>query len=71
VLWLSALKNTNNTARISNLIFASPFISLILLSTIIGEEIHPTTLFGLVLIIAGLVVQQVKRKHKKLAAEKA
>ena len=71
VLWLSALKNTNNTARISNMIFASPFISLILLSTIIGEEIHPTTLFGLVLIIAGLVVQQVKRKHKKLAAEKA
>ncbi|MBJ6907514.1 DMT family transporter, partial [Vibrio cholerae] len=31
VLWLSALKNTQNTARISNLIFASPFISLFLL----------------------------------------
>ena len=60
VLWLSALKLTNNTARISNLIFASPFISLMLLSTIIGEEIHPSTLFGLVLIIAGLVIQQIK-----------
>ncbi|MFV0450436.1 MAG: DMT family transporter [Vibrio sp.] len=60
VLWLSALKNTHNTARISNLIFASPFISLILLATIIGEEIHPSTLIGLVLIIIGLVVQQLK-----------
>ena len=60
VLWLSALKLTNNTARISNLIFASPFISLMLLSTIIGEEIHPSTLFGLALIIAGLVIQQIK-----------
>ncbi|MDS1841455.1 DMT family transporter [Vibrio vulnificus] len=67
VLWLSALKLTNNTARISNLIFASPFISLILLSSIIGEEIHPTTLIGLMLIIAGLVIQQIKWGKRKLA----
>ncbi|MDM7484166.1 MAG: DMT family transporter, partial [Vibrio metschnikovii] len=60
VLWLSALKSTQNTARISNLIFASPFISLILLATIIGERIHPTTIIGLVFIISGLVIQQMK-----------
>ncbi|MGF1752199.1 DMT family transporter [Vibrio makurazakiensis] len=71
VLWLSALKLTNSTARISNLIFASPFVSLMLLATIIGEEIHPTTLIGLMLIITGLVIQQVKfSKGKKLASEK-
>ncbi|EIO3968363.1 DMT family transporter [Vibrio vulnificus] len=68
VLWLSALKLTNNTARISNLIFASPFISLMLLSSIIGEEIHPTTLIGLMLIIAGLVIQQIKWSKRKLTA---
>ncbi|USD65222.1 DMT family transporter [Vibrio sp. SCSIO 43136] len=62
VLWLSALKLTNNTARISNLIFTSPFISLMLLATIIGEEIHPSTLVGLGLIVAGLLVQQLKSK---------
>ncbi|WP_428773985.1 DMT family transporter [Vibrio sp.] len=67
VLWLSALKSTQNTARISNLIFASPFISLILLSTIIGEQIHPATLIGLVLIIAGLIIQQLKLGKQKLA----
>jgi drug/metabolite transporter (DMT)-like permease len=59
-LWLSALKLTQNTSRVSNLIFISPFISLLLLNKIIGEEIHPTTLIGLVLIILGLVIQQFK-----------
>ncbi len=44
VLWLNALRLTRNTARISNLIFISPFISLLLLATIIGEEIHSSTL---------------------------
>lgn len=67
VLWLSALKSTQNTARISNLIFASPFISLMLLATIIGEEIHPSTLIGLVLIISGLVIQQVSWGKKTKA----
>ncbi|WP_140192309.1 DMT family transporter, partial [Vibrio parahaemolyticus] len=68
VLWLSALKLTQNTARISNLIFASPFISLMLLATIIGEKIHPSTLIGLVLIISGLVIQQVTWGKKAKAA---
>ncbi len=45
VLWLSALKLTNNTARISNLIFASPFISLMLLSTIIGRKFTRDTIW--------------------------
>ncbi|WED23253.1 DMT family transporter [Vibrio sp. JC009] len=62
VLWLSALKATDNTARISNLIFISPFISLILLASVIGEEIPFSTLVGLVMIVSGLVVQQLKRK---------
>lgn len=62
VLWLNAMKLATNTAKISNLIFISPFISLILLSQIIGEQIHPTTLIGLTMIVAGLVVQQRKGK---------
>lgn len=63
VLWISALKSTENTARISNLIFISPFISLLLLAYIIGEEIHLSTLVGLVMIVIGLLVQQLKSKH--------
>ncbi|MGD8234093.1 DMT family transporter [Vibrio sp. TRT 1302] len=69
VLWLSALKLTQNTARISNLIFASPFISLMLLASIIGEQIHPSTLIGLVLIIVGLVIQQIRFGKKDLSKQ--
>ncbi len=71
VLWLSALKYTNSTARISNLIFISPFISLLLLNQIIGEEIHAATLIGLVLIIAGLVIQQWRPRQQKSALKPA
>jgi drug/metabolite transporter (DMT)-like permease len=39
-----------------------------LLATIIGEEIHPSTLIGLVLIISGLVIQQVKFGKKQKQA---
>ncbi len=63
VLWLSALKLTVNTARISNLIFLSPFISLLLLANIIGEQIYPSTVVGLLLILSGLLLQQLKKKN--------
>jgi drug/metabolite transporter (DMT)-like permease len=61
MLWLSALKATDNTARISNLIFISPFISLLLLAYIIGETIPPSTLIGLAMIVSGLIFQQVMK----------
>ena len=67
VLWLSALRLTQNTSRISNLIFASPFISLLLLANIIGEEIHPSTLIGLIMIVCGLLIQQFYGKKKQQA----
>lgn len=67
VLWINALKLTENTARISNLIFIAPFISLLLLATIIGEAIHPSTLIGLVMIICGLLIQQWKGKSRQAA----
>ena len=65
VLWLGALKLTQNTARISNLIFISPFLSLILLANIIGETIHPATVAGLIFIIVGLVIQQIKSSGRE------
>ncbi len=63
-LWLQALKYTVSTARISSLIFISPFISLILIHFIVGEEILPSTFYGLILIIIGLVLQQVVKRAK-------
>ena len=57
ILWLSALRLSEATAKVSTLIFLSPFISLIFISRILGEVIAVTTIMGLVLIVAGLLLQ--------------
>ena len=57
VLWLMALKLTDNTAKIANLIFIAPFASLFFIHFLVGEEIHASTLVGLVLVLGGLAIQ--------------
>lgn len=64
VLWLSAMKLTDSTAKISNLIFIAPFLSLIFISVFLGEEILPSTLYGLIFIVGGLVLQQLHFSRK-------
>lgn len=58
ILWLKAMKLAENTARIANLIFISPFLSLLLISVFLDELILNSTLIGLSFIIVGLVLQQ-------------
>ncbi len=53
VFWMAGLQRVTNTARIANLIFIAPFLSLIWVSWILNEPIVATTPFGLVLILAG------------------
>ena len=62
VLWLSALKHAENTARVGNLIFLSPFLSLLFIHILVGETILPSTFTGLIFIILGLLLQQRKTK---------
>mgnify|MGYP001042036404 CR=1 FL=1 len=62
VLWSYAMKKAENTSRVSNLIFISPFLSLVFIYFILGEIILPSTYVGLVLIVAGLWVQQRRSK---------
>jgi drug/metabolite transporter (DMT)-like permease len=57
VLWLKALNYSTTTARVSNLIYLSPFISLILIHFVVGETILWSTAVGLVFIVAGIVWQ--------------
>jgi len=58
VLWLTALNLSTHTARVSNLVFISPFISLILVSFFVGEKILLSTIIGLAIIVSGIVIQQ-------------
>ena len=56
LLWQHALRLTSNAGRIGQLIFLAPFLSLILIGVVLGEHIHYTSIIGLGVIVAGLVV---------------
>lgn len=64
VLWLMALRLSDNAARIGSLIFLSPFLSLFFIHFLVGETILPATFAGLVLIVAGLLWQKRLGQHK-------
>lgn len=64
VFWLKAMKLTVSTDKISNLVFLSPFLSLIFIHLIIGESIYLSTLVGLFLIISGIVLQKLVEKKQ-------
>jgi len=57
VLWLTALRLTTSAARIANLIFISPFLSLLFINFVLDEPVVAGTVVGLVLIVGGLLLQ--------------
>lgn len=65
VLWLNALKLSETTAKVGNLIFLSPFLSLVLIHFLVGEDILPSTIVGLVFIVAGIALQQLRPRRAK------
>jgi drug/metabolite transporter (DMT)-like permease len=58
VLWMKALKLSSTTAKVSNLVYISPFLSLMFVSIAVGETIYLYTIAGLVLIVGGIVIQR-------------
>lgn len=58
VFWQRALLLSVNAARVSNLIFVTPFLALLPITLVLGEPLAPSTIPGLALILAGLYVQQ-------------
>ncbi|HHI87418.1 MAG TPA: DMT family transporter, partial [Candidatus Cloacimonetes bacterium] len=58
IVWLSALKYAKTTAQVSNFIYITPFLSLLLVSIVVGEKILFSTIIGLVFIIAGIILQR-------------
>jgi drug/metabolite transporter (DMT)-like permease len=72
VFWLKALRLSRTTAQVSNLIYLSPFLSLVLIYLIVGETIMLSTIIGLVFIVAGIIIQQrLGRIRPAMGREKA
>ncbi|XPV68743.1 MAG: DMT family transporter [Halarcobacter sp.] len=66
LFWLNAMQKAISTSKIANLIFISPFLSLVFIHLIVGEEIYISTVFGLTTIIFGLIIQQLKTKKNQV-----
>lgn len=61
ILWQLAVHKVSRTAKVSNLIFLSPPVSLMLLFLVVGEPILVSTIIGLLLILLGLGLQQLQK----------
>lgn len=58
-VWLKALKLSEQTAKITNLVFLSPFISFFFIAIILKEQIHIFSILGLGVIILGIFLQKI------------
>jgi drug/metabolite transporter (DMT)-like permease len=58
LFWLRALQTSSTTVQVSMLVHLVPFLSLIVIYFTVGEPILPSTLIGLLIIIAGILFQQ-------------
>lgn len=64
VIWVRALKLSQTTAQVNNLIYLTPFLALFFLNVSTHEKILPSTLIGIVFIIAGIILQRNLRSAK-------
>jgi drug/metabolite transporter (DMT)-like permease len=58
VFWLKGLQLSSTTAKVSNLLFLAPFISLFIINLTVGEHILWSTFGGLAFITVGIIMQR-------------
>ena len=61
VFWFLALEY-GDTAKMSNIIFLTPFLSLVYIHFLVGEKILISSVAGLVFIVAGIIIQSAEKK---------
>lgn len=62
VFWLKALQFSESTGKVANLIYITPFLSLLVIHFILHERLLYTSLIGLCLIIMGIMVSRIKNE---------
>lgn len=64
LFWFQAL-HYGHTEKITNLVYLTPFFSLVFIHLLVGETILSSSVIGLVLIVSGIGVQFIKLKNRK------
>ena len=57
LLWALSLKDVGNTAKIANLAYLTPFLSLIISAVTFKNGIEPNEVIALVFIVGGILLQ--------------
>lgn len=57
LLWALALQDASNTAKIANLAYLTPFLSLLISAVVLKEQIQPRALIAFLFIIGGILLQ--------------
>ncbi|MBA7716841.1 hypothetical protein ES703_125923 [subsurface metagenome] len=58
LIWLKALKLSKTTSHVASLVYLAPFLSLVVISFAVGEQIFFSTIIGLIFIIGGIILQK-------------
>ncbi len=64
-LWLRALSLAESKAKLGNIIYLVPFLSLVFIHFFVGENIYWTTIIGLLIIVASILYQQLNQSKTK------
>ena len=64
-LWLKALSLSDDKAKTSTLVYLFPVISLSFIAFVVGEKLYASSIIGLVLILGGILFQQIGIFKKK------
>ena len=63
-LWLKALWLSDNKAKTSTIVYLFPVISLFFIASVLGEKLFASSVIGLVMIIGGILFQQLNESKK-------
>ena len=67
LLWALALKEAKDTAKIANMAFLTPFLSLVISAVFLKETLRPQAFLALVLIVGGILLQSLWEGRKQTA----
>lgn len=63
MMWNTALKKASSAATVGSLIFLTPFLALLPIAFVVGEKIALSTVMGLLLVVAGIILEKRFRKE--------
>jgi drug/metabolite transporter (DMT)-like permease len=63
VFWMKALQLSESTGKVANMIYLTPFLSLVVIHFVLHETLHFSSIIGLCFITGGILLSRIKSKR--------